>query len=85
MPNGYQNKQQDKKIEELERDKEKLKEDFYRHMSRFNGEMGDVRMTVGEIKTDVDWLKKTYWIVATSAVGALVVGLLNLLTKSEIK
>jgi hypothetical protein len=65
------------------------------HMDRLNGETGELRdilketncllekntMTTIEIKTDVDWLKRTYWIVATTAFGGLLTGILTLLFK----
>ena len=34
-----------------------------------------------ETKTNVDWLMRFFWIVASSSVGALVVGIINLMNK----
>ena len=34
-----------------------------------------------EIRSDVGWLKKFFWIVSASSIGALVTGLFNLLLK----
>ena len=34
-----------------------------------------------QLQTDMDWLKKAFWIVASSSVGAVIVGLINLLEK----
>lgn len=41
------------------------------------------KLTLGQaqIGNDVDWIKRTYWVVATSAIGALIVGIITLLTK----
>jgi hypothetical protein len=73
------------------------------HMNVLNGETGELRDIIKEIKTDltekatknadniasinvkmsqvqndVDWIKKTYWLVASSAIGALITGVVNL-------
>ena len=34
-----------------------------------------------EIRNDVSWLKKFFWVVAASSIGALITGLFNLLLK----
>lgn len=35
----------------------------------------------GKIETDVDWLKRAFWAVFGSSIGALIVGMVNLLVK----
>lgn len=42
------------------------------HYSKFNDEFGDV-------KADVRWLVKFFWLVASSSIGALITSLINLL------
>jgi len=34
---------------------------------------------VATVKNDVGWLKKSYWIVVTASVGALVAGVIGIL------
>lgn len=42
-----------------------------------------LQLSVTEMKTDVAWLKRFFWIVATSSIGALVTGLLNFIALSN--
>ena len=41
--------------------------------------MSDIRMNVGKLSTDMDWLKKSYWLVAGASVGALLTSLVGVL------
>lgn len=68
MTDSYQNQEQDRRIGELE----KKMDAVFSHIANTNEELG-------EIKTDVGWIKRFFWIVATSAIGGLIVALLNLL------
>lgn len=68
MPNEYQNKEQDRRICDLE----KKMDAVFEHIATTNAEMGCV-------KSDVGWLKKFFWIVATASIGGLIAALLNLL------
>ena len=34
---------------------------------------------MGQIKTDVSWLTRFFWIVATASIGGLIAALLNLI------
>ena len=67
---NYQNKEQDRRIQFLE-DK----------FTKINDEIGDVKADLAQVKTDVCWLKRNHWIVATASIGALVAALINLLIK----
>lgn len=49
-------------------------------VSNVKAQVITVNTTVAEVKNDVGWLKQFFWIVATSSIGALVTGLLNLLS-----
>ena len=44
------------------------------HIETINKEMGC-------IKTDVSWLKKFIWIIASASIGGLIAGILNLFFK----
>ena len=45
-----------------------------KHTEKMNEELGVV-------KTDVAWLKRFFWIIATASIGGLIAGVLNLLIK----
>ena len=66
----YQNNLQDQRILTTEE-----------HIAIINSEMGTIKTDVAKIKTDVSWLKKFFWIIATTSIGALVAGIINLLIK----
>lgn len=68
MKNGYRNHEQDRRLEVLEK-----------HCSVCNEEMGQMNKDITEIRTDVNWLKKTYWIIASASIGGLITALFNLL------
>lgn len=40
-----------------------------------------LQQSITEIKTNVDWLMRFFWVIATASTGALIVGLINLLIK----
>jgi len=63
----YQNGTQDERIKNVEG-----------HIATINDELGSVKIDVAKIRTDMDWLKKTYWIVVTASVGGLFATLFNL-------
>ena len=62
------NEEQDRRINWLEN-----------HWSTFNTEIGEVKTDLATVKTDVSWLKKYFWIVATASIGGLVAGIINIL------
>ncbi len=68
MTDNYQNQEQDRRISDIE----KKMDAVFGHIANTNEEMG-------EIKTDVSWLKRFFWIVATASIGGLIAALLNLL------
>lgn len=69
MPNGYQNEIQDKRIDNLERDVRDIKDNHLPHIID----------KVTKTSTDVDWLKRFFWIVATASIGGLIGVVINLL------
>ena len=66
--NGYRNGIQDKRLDKVEK-----------HIETTNKEMGDVKIDLAQVKSDVCWLKKSYWIIATASIGGLVAAVINLL------
>jgi len=67
---NYINRIQDERIKTIEG-----------HIKIINNELGNVKVDLAIVKTDVKWLKKYFWLVVSSSVGALVVGLINFLIK----
>jgi len=51
--------------QELQKEIQELRTNVYKHVETSNREMG-------EIQTDVAWLKKTYWVVASASISAAV-------------
>jgi len=54
---------------------------LYAHAKIANNEMGDIKVSMIQISTDVDWLKRSYWVVATASFGGLIGAVINLLAK----
>lgn len=65
----YQNEIQDKRLDNLEKDVAEIKTHVTNHLS--------TKLT--EVGTDVDWLKRFFWIVATASIGGLIAAVLNIL------
>ena len=40
--------------------------------------IGNLTVTQGKIQNDIEWIKKTYWIVASASIGALVSSIFNI-------
>ena len=70
VKNNYRNNIQDKRLEKVEK-----------HIETTNKEMGDVKIDLAQVKSDVGWLKKSYWIIATASIGGLVAAVINLITE----
>ena len=65
----YQNCMQDKRLDGLEQSVNEIKNNHLPHLLQ--------KLT--KTSTDVDWLKRFFWIVATASIGGLITALLNLL------
>lgn len=66
------------KQEELE---EKIASIIENHLPHIQESISEVKIDMASIKTNVDWLLKFFWIIASASIGALIVGVINLLTK----
>ncbi len=69
MPDEYQNQIQDKRLDKLEKDVAEIKDNHIPHIIK----------KITQTGTDVDWLKRFFWIVATASIGGLIGALINLL------
>ena len=69
MSDKYQNEQQDKRLDGLEKSVNEIKDNHLPH----------ILQQVTRTSTDVDWLKRFFWIVATASIGGLAAAVINLL------
>lgn len=87
---GLPCKEQAQRIGYFEKDIEEHKRLNNTTMSEFNKKLDNladkvekVDNKVQKIDTDISWLKRFFWIVATSSIGALVVSLFQLLSEKR--
>lgn len=65
----YQNQIQDERLDRVEKAVNEIKDNHLVHLQE----------DVSKVGTDVDWLKRFFWILATASVGGLIAALINLL------
>ncbi len=65
----YQNQIQDERLDRVEKTVNEIKDNHLVHLQE----------DVTKVGTDVDWLKRFFWILATASVGGLITALINLL------
>ena len=58
-------------LKEIKNDVKIMKENHLSH----------IELALAQVTTDVAWLKKSYWVVVSASVGALIVALINLVIK----
>jgi len=67
---NYVNSEQDRRLTEIEQS-----------IKTINGEMGRLQIDLVEVKVNVCWLKKFFFIVATASLGSLIGVIVNLIFK----
>ncbi len=67
--NCYQNQIQDERLDRVEKTVNEIKDNHLVHLQN----------DVTKVSTDVDWLKRFFWIIATASVGGLIGALINLI------
>ena len=77
----YQNQEQDRSIKELRDENKELRKLVNNHITDNTKAMNAFRIEVTEIKTDVSWLKKNYWVIATASAGAFFAAIANLIIR----
>lgn len=65
----YQNQLQDERLDRVEKTINDIKDNHLTHMQN----------DLTKVGTDVDWLKRFFWIIATASVGGLITAIINLL------
>jgi len=53
--------------------------DHAKHLEIANNEMGEVKKVLESVKTDLDWIKKFFWVIAGSSISSLIAILTNIL------
>ena len=66
---NYQNQIQDERLDRVEKAVNEIKDNHLVHM----------QTDLTKVGTDVDWLKRFFWILATASIGGLIATLINLL------
>lgn len=66
---NYQNQIQDERLDRVEKTINEIKDNHLIH----------IQTNLTKVGTDVDWLKRFFWILATASVGGLITALINLL------
>ena len=67
---NYRNQEQDRRLFSMEES-----------VKTINSEMGDIKISLTKVKTDVCWLKKSYWVIFTASVGSLIAAVFGLLSR----
>ena len=65
----YQNKIQDERLDRVEKAVNEIKDNHLVHL----------QTDITKVGTDVDWLKRFFWVIATASVGGLIAALINLI------
>lgn len=65
----YQNQIQDERLNRVENTVNEIKDNHLVH----------IQTDLTKVSTDVDWLKRFFWIIATASIGGLITAVLNLL------
>ncbi len=66
---SYQNQIQDERLNRLENSVNEIKDNHLPH----------IQTELTKVGTDVDWVKRFFWVVATASVGGLITAVINLL------
>jgi hypothetical protein len=63
----------------IERNCEAIENIRTNHLEHLKRDTDTLKGDMVEVKTDLKWLKKTYWIVVSASVGSLIAALINLI------
>lgn len=65
----YQNRLQDERLDRVEKAVNEIKDNHLAHL----------QTDLTKVNTDVDWLKRFFWIIATASIGGLIAAIINVL------
>ena len=60
---------QDERLDRVEKTVNEIKDNHLSH----------IQADLTKVTTDVDWLKRFFWVIATASVGGLITAIINLL------
>ena len=66
---AYQNQIQDERLDRVEKTVNEIKDNHLVH----------IQTDLTKVSTDVDWIKRFFWLVATASIGGLIAAVINLL------
>jgi len=49
------------------------------HLAHIVSDIGEIKVGMAGHKTDLDWLKKAWWIIAGASISSLMAALMNML------
>ena len=70
--------EEEKKFDDICNTLEKIKDN---HLAHIEKNITDINLTHTEMKTDLAWLLKFFWLIMGSSIGALVTSVFNLISK----
>ena len=65
-------------VDEIKGDIKVIREN---HLAHIQVSIGKIEVDSGKIITNVDWLMRYHWIIASASLGALVVGVIGLMVQ----
>lgn len=84
MPNKFETllkehtDQEEKKFDSINNTLEKIKDN---HLAHIEKSMADMSSSHTEMKTNLSWLLKFFWLIMASSIGGLITSLFTLLAK----
>jgi len=77
--------EQAKKHVEIEYNLRDIKENHLAHIEpdivSLKSEINQIKVSTEKMSTNMDWLQRFFWVIATSSIGGLIVAVINLLQK----
>ncbi|MDO8558820.1 MAG: hypothetical protein Q7R84_00610 [bacterium] len=66
---NYQNNEQDKRIEKISNHVEIMNKEFGEFLISNTTQHGEIKTEMQEMRTDLDWIKRFFWIIATTSMS----------------
>ena len=60
-----------------------IRAEFSKSVSKNADNIACINVKMSQVQNDVDWIKRTYWIIATASIGALVTGVFNVFERMQ--
>lgn len=67
-------------VKDIQKDmKESIRVIKENHLAHIQADSNAMKIDITTVKTNLDWLMRYHWIVATASIGALIIGVINLI------